>query len=104
MMRLDEKTWAKCRTKNIDYQTKFKDMFFEEYNAASIHDFVIAKTKEFLDMQHQLNSLDHNSLNSDRASSMATRIDHMMKELALSSRKRYSRLAGDDGNQLFDIN
>ena len=103
MMRLDEKTWAKCRTKNIDFQTKFKDIFFENYNAASVHDFVLLKTKEFLEMQTMLNSMDHNSLNSERASSITTRVDHMMKEIALSSRKKYSRLADEDGKQLFDI-
>lgn len=43
-------------------------------------------------------------MNSDRKATVETKADILMKDIALSSRKKYSRLVGGDGQELFDIN
>ena len=67
MLKIDERSWAKCRPK--------------DYGAL---DFVALKTHEFLVMQQKLSSLDYNSMHSDRNSSVENKVDLMMKDIALS--------------------
>ena len=80
MLKIDEKSWAKCRPKDF-----------------GALDFVALKTHEFLTMQNKLRSLDYNSLNSDRGHTLDNKVDMMMKDIALSARKKYTKMANKDG-------
>ena len=62
-----------------------------------------AKTNEFLTMQKQLGCLDYNSLNSERKKKLTDRVDLLMKDIAISTRKKYKRMSAGDGNEIFDI-
>ena len=73
MLRIDEKAWLKCRPKDF-----------------GALDFVALKTHEFLVMQHKLSQLDHNSLLSDRTAVVDHKVDMMMKDLALTQRKKFA--------------
>ena len=66
-------------------------------------DFIANKTQEFLEVQRKLGNLDHNSLNSDRANVVENKVDIMMKDIAITGRKKYSMMAGSDGSELFDV-
>jgi len=88
MLRFDRKTWAKCN------QGTSQD---------GPNDFVTTKTNEFLTMQKQLGCLDYNSLNSDRKKKLTDRVDLLMKDIAISTRKRYKRISAGDGNEIFDV-
>ena len=68
MLKIDERAWAKCRPSN-----------FGEL------DFVALKTHEFLIMQKKLGNLDYNSNLSDVAHTVSSKVDMMMKDIALSS-------------------
>ena len=87
MLKIDEKSWLKCRPRDF-----------------GALDFVALKTHEFLLMQHKLSQLDHNSLHSERQSTLDYKVDMMMKDIALSNRKKYKTNANSDGKELFDIN
>ena len=51
-----------------------------------------------------LGSLDYNSLASDRTHVVEGKMDIMMKDIAITGRKRYSMMPDTDGEELFDIN
>ena len=55
-------------------------------------------------MQNQLGSLDYNSMASERTHVVDGKVDLMMKDIAITGRKRYSLMPGQDGQELFDLN
>ena len=62
------------------------------------------KTSEFLAVQTKLGALDYNSLASDRSHIVDGKVDLLMKDIAITGRKRYSQMPGKDGQELFDVN
>ena len=74
MLKIDEKSWAKCRPK--DYGSL---------------DFVELKTHDFLHMQQELISLNYSSIISERPQTIDNKVDIMMMDIALSSRKKYNK-------------
>ena len=89
MLKYDEKAWARSRAK--DYGSL---------------DFVATKAYEFLLCQQRLQDLDHNSLNSDRKRHIQEKTDEIMKDIALSPRKKYGQAngTGDHSESLYDVN
>ena len=72
LLKFDSRTWADCQERK------------------NKNGFVQRKTQEFMNIMHQMGRLDHNSLASDRKSNIETKVDSMMKDIAISARKRYS--------------
>ena len=62
------------------------------------------KTSEFLAVQTKLGALDYNSLASERSHIVDGKVDLLMKDIAITGRKRYSQMPGKDGQELFDVN
>lgn len=51
----------------------------------------------------KMNQMDYNSLLSDRRHNLESKTDRVMKEIAIITRKRYSKMAGEDGRQIFNV-
>lgn len=71
-LKFDAKAWALSQTRDF-----------------GALDFVALKTYEFLHCQQKLKDLDHNSLASDRKRVVDEKADLIMKDIALSARKKY---------------